>query len=222
MPAPLIVVNFKAYGEVCGPRGLELALACQAVSEDTGVHVIPCPQMVDLARVCARLSIPVWAQRVDGVGPGGHTGHTTAAALAGAGAAGTLLNHSECRMRAFDIDAALSSCRAEGITTCVCSNNVPVSRAMAALGPDYVAVEPPELIGGDISVTTADPSIVSETVDAVRATNPSVGVLCGAGVKDGKDVSAALDLGAQGVLLASGVVKARDPAAVLRDMASTL
>ena len=46
-------------------------------------------------------------------------------------------------------------------------------------------MEPPELIGGDISVTTADPSIVSDTVAVVKAVNPNVRVLCGAGVKSG-------------------------------------
>ena len=49
--------------------------------------------------------------------------------------------------------------------------------------PDYVAVEPPELIGGDISVTTADPTIVSGTAAAVREISKQVGILCGAGVK---------------------------------------
>ncbi len=52
--------------------------------------------------------------------------------------------------------------------------------------------------------------------------NHKVRVLCGAGVKTGKDVAAALSLGAEGVLLASGVVKAKDPYSVLRDLVSGL
>jgi triosephosphate isomerase len=81
-----------------------------------------------------------------------------------------------------------------------------------------VAVEPPELIGGDISVTKANPRIVEDTVDAVKEANRSVSVLCGAGIKTGADVKAALDLGADGVLLASGVVRAKDPRAALLDL----
>jgi triosephosphate isomerase len=80
-------------------------------------------------------------------------------------------------------------------------------------------VEPPELIGGDISVTTADPGIVSGTVTAVKALNKNVKILCGAGVKNGKDVRMAIELGADGVLLASGVVKAADKESVIRDLA---
>ena len=83
-------------------------------------------------------------------------------------------------------------------------------------------MEPPELIGGDISVTSANPKIVQDTVEAVKAVDSSVSVLCGAGVKTGDDVYTALQLGADGVLLASGVVKAKDPRAVLEDLISKL
>jgi triosephosphate isomerase len=104
----------------------------------------------------------------------------------------------------------------------VCSNNVATSKAIAAFSPNFVAVEPPELIGGDISVTTADPGIVSNSVKAVKGVDKNVKVLCGAGVKNGKDVSKAIELGADGVLLASGIVKAKDKESVIRDLVSGL
>jgi triosephosphate isomerase len=43
--------------------------------------------------------------------------------------------------------------------------------------------------------------------------------LCGAGITSGDDIAAALKLGTQGVLLASGVVKAKNPLDVLMDLA---
>ena len=67
-------------------------------------------------------------------------------------------------------------------------------------------------------MTTADPAIVSDTVAAVKSTNPGVRVLCGAGVKNGADVRMAIELGAEGVLLASGVTKGADVNAVLDDL----
>jgi len=54
----------------------------------------------------------------------------------------------------------------------------------------------------------------------VKSVNKKVKVLCGAGVKNGKDVSKALELGSEGVLLASGVVKATDKKSVIQDLAS--
>jgi triosephosphate isomerase len=90
------------------------------------------------------------------------------------------------------------------------------------MDPNFVAIEPPELIGGEVSVTTANPKIVSDAVEAIRMISGSVGVLCGAGVKNGRDVAKAMELGTDGVLLASGVVKAKDRRAVLIDLISGL
>jgi len=110
----------------------------------------------------------------------------------------------------------------EGMVTCVCAADVEQARAIAAFGPDMIAVEPPELIGGDISVTTANPDIIKNTVEAVKSVNPNVEVLTGAGVKNGEDVKMAIKLGTIGVLLASGVTKSEDPEAVLRELCSSL
>ena len=105
---------------------------------------------------------------------------------------------------------------------CGWATDLEEAKGLAEMGPTFIAVEPPELIGGDISVTTADPSIVSDTVAVVKATNSDVRVLCGAGVKNGQDVATAIKLGAEGVLLASGVTKASDVASVLNDLVSLL
>ncbi len=107
-----------------------------------------------------------------------------------------------------------------GLTTIVCTNNITTTKAASALGPDYVAVEPPELIGSGIPVSKADPEVVSGSVEAVRQVNPDVKVLCGAGISKGEDLISALELGSVGVLLASGVVKAKDPKAALYDLVS--
>jgi triosephosphate isomerase len=52
--------------------------------------------------------------------------------------------------------------------------------------------------------------------------SPSVKVLTGAGIQSGECVRIAVDLGTDGVLLASSVVKSKEPAAVLRDLVSKL
>jgi triosephosphate isomerase len=110
----------------------------------------------------------------------------------------------------------------EGFTVCACAADIDEARALSALMPDYVAVEPPELIGGDISVTTADPEIVSSTARAIREISEEVGILCGAGVKNGNDVVRAIELGTSGVLLASGVTKVEDAKQALKDLVSKI
>ena len=104
----------------------------------------------------------------------------------------------------------------------VCSNNEATSAGAAALGPEYVAIEPPELIGSGISVSKANPDIIRKSVAAVHAVNQKVKVLTGAGIQSGECVKIAVDLGTDGVLLASSVVKAKDPGSVIRELVSKL
>lgn len=222
MKDALIALNMKTYPQVNDGGSLELARMCEKVSKETGVRFVVCPQQVDLALVCREVNVPVFAQHTDSARPGSTTGWTTPEAVKSAGAAGTLLNHSEHRLKIAEISELITRCRELSLETIVCTNDISVSLACAVLGPDYIAVEPPELIGGDISVTTADPEIVRRTVAAIREVAPDVKVLTGAGVKTGKDVGAAIELGTCGVLLASGVVKAKDPLGTLYDLISEL
>ena len=219
---PVIAINFKTYQEAVGPRALALAKACEAVAEETGVKIVVAPPMPDLSAVVSSVSIPVYSQHADDVRPGSTTGHVTPENVAACGASGTLLNHSERRITIAHIESLVGRCRSLGLSTIVCTNNIGVTKACAAFEPDFVAIEPPELIGGDVSVTSANPGIVSDSVKAAKSVAPGVRVLCGAGVKTGADVAKAIELGTDGVLLASGVVKAPEPAKVLADLVSGL
>ena len=222
MRTPVIAINFKGYSQICGEKGLSLAKVCEAVAQETNHSIIIAPQMTDLALTVKTVNIPVFAQHVDNVNPGSCTGSVTPESVAACGASGTLLNHSEHQLKLADIDALAQRARALNLETIVCTNNLPVTKACTTLNPDFVAIEPPELIGGDISVTTADPDIVKNAVAEVKKINQNVQVLCGAGVKTGEDVKTAIELGTQGVLLASGVTKAADPKVVLMDLVSGL
>jgi len=216
---PIIIVNFKGYKEAIGEKAVYLAKIAEEVSSETGVTIAVAPQHVDIFRITSVASLPVFAQHIDPVMPGSFTGHVIAEAVKEAGAVGTLINHSERRLILADIDGAIRKAREVGLISVVCSNNPEVSAAVAALNPDMVAVEPPELIGTGIPVSKAKPEVVTGTIDVVRKVNPDVVVLCGAGISSGDDVEAALKLGTKGVLLASGVVKAKDPRKVLLEMA---
>ncbi len=205
-----ILVNLKTYP--CDP--VEVATAAADVAAASDVRIAVSPQAADLSRV-ADTGVETWAQHVDPVGTGSHTGSTLAEAVADAGATGTLINHSERRLRLADVDGAVRAAERAGLETCVCANNPAQIGAAAALGPDGVAVEPPALIGGDVSVATADPGIVEDAVAAAADVDGSVPVYCGAGISSGADVETARELGASGILLASGVAKADDPRAAL-------
>lgn len=214
----VIILNFKTYEESTGVNALRLAKICDEVAGRAKANVIVAVQAADVYRISREVSIPVYAQHVDNVKYGSFTGHVLAESVKAAGAAGCLVNHSENRLRLADIEANIQRLRNLGMTSVVCTNSVDTTRAAAALGPDYVAIEPPELIGSGVSVSKAQPGIVSGSVDAVKKINLGVKVLCGAGITTGDDLRKALELGTCGVLLASGVVKAKDPRAALMDL----
>lgn len=220
MKTPAIVLNVKTYTESTGVKALELARLMEKISKETNVSMAIAVQACDITRCAEAVSIPVYAQHIDPIKPGSSTGWTLPEAVKAAGAKGTLINHSEHRLILADIDTCLMRAKDLGLDTLVCTNNVATSKAVSTFFPSMIAVEPPELIGGDISVTSADPGIVSNTVQAVRSMNKTVKILCGAGVKNGRDVAKAIELGADGVLLASGVVKAKNKEEVLRDLAA--
>lgn len=215
-------MNFKAYNEVEKEGSVSLAKTCQAVSDETGINISVCPPTVDLKYICKEVTIPVLAQNIDPYAPGSATGWITPSMVKNCGAAGTLINHSEHKVSKNAIAECVELAKGCDLMTIVCADNVHAAVQGAEFRPDYIAVEPPELIGGNVSVTTANPMIIEETVDAVKKVSGSISVLCGAGVKTGDDVRTAIDLGASGVLLASGVVKAKDPHAVLLDLVKHL
>ena len=180
------------------------------------------PQYTDIYRIAQEVDIPVLAQHIDTINAGGHTGSVLPECIKESGAFGTLINHSERRIELFEIDAAIKKAASLGMSTVVCTNNIETSSAAATLNPDFVAIEPPELIGSGIPVSKAEPEIVEKTVESIHKINKRVKVLCGAGISTGDDLKEAIGLGSEGVLLASGIILAGDPEKALRDLVSKI
>lgn len=217
LKTPLVVVNFKTYRQGVGSSGIKLLKVMEELHESYSGHLAAAVTSFDLGRYTSTVELPVLTQHGDHVGYGSHTGAQLLELAKEYGAVGTLLNHSECRMLLFDLAQSVEKARELGLITVVCSGDVPSTRAAAALNPDFVAVEPPELISGDVSVSKARPELIRDAAEAVSRISESI-LLCGAGVKDGTDMKKALELGAKGVLLASGVVKTNNPKDVLQDI----
>lgn len=216
------MVNFKTYEKGTGKEGLKLAQICEEVAQEKGVNVIVSPQIPDLFRISSQVEIPVFSQHMDPIVYGSHTGSILPEGVKEAGASGCLINHSERRLKLADIEFCVKKLRKMEMTSIVCTNNIGVTKAAAALSPDFVAIEPPELIGSGIPVSEAQPEAVTNAVKAVKEINPQVKTLCGAGISKGEDLQKALELGTKGVLLASGIVKAEHPKKALLNLISPL
>lgn len=214
----MIVINFKAYSRGIGKNAETLGRICEKVSEESEEEIIVTPQAVDIHRL-KDLSIDVFSQHFESESPGSKTGHDILKGFIEAGISGTLINHSEKRLKPSKIKKAVEMANEKGLTTIVCAQDVDECREYSAFKPDYIAFEPPELIGGNTPVSEAEPEVIRE---AVKNTAEGVETLTGAGIKSSKDVAKSIELGCKGVLVASGVVKAKNQEKALKGLVEGL
>ena len=208
---PLFILNLKAYGERLGAGATEIGHTFERRLAAAGIPGAIAPAAPDLGVLSQALRIPVLAQHADPHEAGARTGYLVPEAIAAAGCRGSLVNHSEHPLGPETLTAAVQRLDALGLVAVVCARDVPQARLLARFRPKYLAVEPPELIGGVVSVSTAQPEVISGTVTAVHETSPRTHVLCGAGIHDRQDVRRAFELGAEGILVSSAVARAENP-----------
>ena len=211
---PVIIVNFKTYEKATGKKALKLAEKIYEHTKNSKSKWIICPQHVDIW-IAKHVKIPVYAQHVDALEPGRGTGYITPFSLKAYGVKGSLINHSEHRLPVKEIKARIEILKKYNMVSVVCANTVREASMLAKLKPDYIAVEPPELIGSGISVSEAKPEIIEKSAKIVK--KQGVKFLCGAGISKGEDVKKALELGADGVLVASAIANSKNPVKVIKD-----
>jgi len=219
---PIILINFKTYESGAGHKALEIAKIADVIAKEKGVNIILAVQAADIRMIADAVSIPVYAQHIDPIEPGSHTGWTLAEDVKEAGAEGTLINHSEHRLEISQIENAIKIAKENGMKVVACAPDAEVAGAISIFGPDFIAVEPPELISGNISVSEAKPDLITKTIEMVRKINENIPILVGAGIKKGEDVKLALGLGASGALLASGVMKSKNPEKEMLELVEVL
>ncbi|PIU03925.1 triose-phosphate isomerase [Candidatus Shapirobacteria bacterium CG08_land_8_20_14_0_20_39_18] len=216
----MIFVNFKTYPQGTGQKAVELVKICESVSKESGVEIIPVVQAVDLWRVTQAVKIPVWVQHVDWFEPGQHTGWINLESVIESGASGTLLNHSEHQLAPGTINQVIkrSEKRDAGsgkkFQIMVCCKTTGQAERLLKLKPDFLAYEPPELIGNKMkSVTTEKPKVIKKIVEL-----SSISVIVGAGIHSKQDIETSLKMGAKGILVSSDIVLADNPEQELRKL----
>ena len=217
---PVILINFKTYEQATGENALKLAKICDNIARETGSDIRIVVQASDIYPVSQAVKIPVYAQHIDPFSLGKFTGFISPEAVKQAGAKGTLLNHSEHRLKIDDLEVSVKRAKELGLVVVLCANDPLIGQALSALEPDFIAIEPPELIGGEISVSTAEPEVITEAVKRICGEEHCFKVLVGAGVHTNSDLKKVVELGAAGVLLASGITTATNPEKVLKALVS--
>lgn len=219
---PIFVINFKNYQEISGNRSVALAEAAEGVARKSNVQIVVAPPQASLALVASKVHIPVFAQHLDVSDIGSTTGFMIPEIVQSYGISGSIINHSEHRMPIDRIEKLIERVHSLKMISVVCARTSVEVKKLASLRPDYLAIEPPELIGSGIAVSKAKPSVITRSVRVIDPMNKNTKVICGAGIVDGNDVSAAMKLGSKGILVASGIVKANDWRAKIDELADAM
>lgn len=212
----MIVVNFKTYKQASGKQARALSQELERVAKRVDVRIILCPQLLDLSKIAESSSVSVWAQHVDGVGQGKFTGWVAPENVKVAGAEGTLLNHSEHKLAPDKLAETIRLCKKVGLKTLVFADNLAEAKKIETFLPDFIAYEPPELVGSrTTSVAQQKAHIIAQVVEEVYP----IPVLAGAGIHTQEDVEVSLKQGACGIAVATDVVLADNPAKELLKLA---
>jgi len=215
MKTPILILNLKGYDEVLGEQALNYARIANKIAEKyQTVQILVAPHLPTFKQIAEVTSCI--AQHIDSLEPGPYTGHIVPKEIKLLGGIGSLINHSEKRMPLEDIRKSIELCRKYGLVSFVCAQDNNEVRTIAKLNPDFIAIEPPELIGSDASVSKARPESITQAVIDLKNSNTQL--LCGAGINTRKDVEKAIQLGAKGILVASAVVMADDVEGTLEEL----
>ncbi|RNJ78554.1 MAG: triose-phosphate isomerase [Nitrosopumilus sp. H8] len=216
----MFVINCKNYEEISGDKMAGFLKIVHRVAKKYKVKIAVAPPQ-HLLGVAAKSPVLILAQHADCHMPGSTTGFVVPELLKKSGVAGSLINHSEHRIPGLEIKKTVLRLRKLKMISIVCVKNVAEAKKYARLGPDYIAIEPPELIGSGKAVSRHRPDLITKAAAAVNPGNKTR-LLCGAGITSGEDVASAVRLGSRGILVASGIVKSGNWEKAISEFASSM
>jgi len=217
----MFVINCKNYEEIAGNEIIKFVKIAEKISKKFKVKIAIAPPQ-HLIGLVSNSSITILAQHIDDSKIGSTTGFMIPELLKKSKVKGSLINHSEHRISSSEIRKLVLKLKELKMISILCVKDVAEAKKYAKLEPDYIAIEPPELIGSGRSVSTEKPELITKAAVAVKIAKNKTKLLCGAGIVSGKDVSKAIELGSEGILVASGIIKSKDWNKVISEFAKAL
>ena len=217
----MFIINCKNYEEIAGDKIIEFVKIAEKISKRYKIKIAVAPPQ-HLIGAVANSSIPILAQHVDNSKVGSTTGFMIPELLKKSKVSGSLINHSEHRISSDEISKLVLKLRELKMISVVCVKDVAEAKKYAKLNPDYIAIEPPELIGSGKAVSKEKPELITKSADAVNSAKNKTKLLCGAGIVSGQDVTKALELGSKGILVASGIIKAKNWTKVIEEFSKAM
>ena len=217
----MFIINCKNYDEISGEKIIKLAKISQRISKKYKIPIAIAPPH-HLISLITKFNVIVLTQHLDDKKVGSTTGFMIPEIVKKSKINGSLINHSEHRISEKEIRNLIKRLKRLKLKTVLCVKNVNESKKYAKLNPTFIAIEPPELIGTGRAISTERPQLITKAVNSVKSAKNSTKLLCGAGIVSGKDVARAKELGSKGILVASGIVKAKNWEKIIEEFSRAL
>lgn len=217
----MFIINCKNYEEIAGDKIVKFIKTVEKISKKYKIKIAVVPPQ-HLIGLVTSSSIPILAQHVDNAKIGSTTGFIIPELLKKSKVRGSLINHSEHRISSEDIAHIVLKLRELKMISIVCVKDVAEVKKYVILNPDYIAIEPPELIGSGKAISNERPELITKAADAIKTEKNKTKLLCGAGIVSGNDVTRALELGSKGILVASGIIKAKNWSKIIDEFSKAM
>ena len=217
----MFIINCKNYEEIAGEKIIKLAKIAEKISKKYKIKIAIAPPH-HLIPLITKFGIIVLAQHLDDKKVGSTTGFMIPEIIKKSKIDGSIINHSEHRITESEIKNLVKRLKKLKLKTIVCVKNVSEAKKYAKINPTFIAIEPPELIGTGRAISTEKPQLITNSINAVQSAKNSTKLLCGAGIVSAEDVSRAVELGSKGILVASGIIKAKNWESILSDFSRGL
>ena len=217
----MFIINCKNYEEISGDKIKKFIKIAEQVSIKYKVKIAISPPQ-HLIGLVANSSIPILAQHIDDSKIGSTTGYIIPELLKKSKVKGSLINHSEHRISSKEIEKLVLKLKELKMISIVCVKDVAEVKKYLKINPDFIAIEPPELIGSGKAISTEKPDLIQKAAKIVNDSKNKTKLLCGAGIVSGEDVAKSLELGSKGILVASGIIKAKNWNKIISEFAKAL
>ena len=217
----MFVINCKNYEEISGDKIIKFIKIAEQVSKKYKIKMAISPPQ-HLIGLVANSSISILAQHIDDSKIGSTTGFVIPELLKKSKVKGSLINHSEHRISNKEIEKLVLKLKELKMISIVCVKDIAEVKKYVKLNPNFIAIEPPELIGSGKAISKEKPDLIVKAVDIVNNSKNKTKLLCGAGIVSGEDVEKAIELGSKGILVASGIIKAKDWNRIISEFAKAL
>lgn len=217
----MFIINCKNYEEISGEKITKFIRIAEKVSKKYKVKIAVAPPQHLIGNV-TNSSLVILAQHVDDKKVGSTTGFMIPELLKKSKVNGSIINHSEHRISNIEIKNLILKLKQLKMISVLCVKDVAEAKKLAKLNPDYIAIEPPELIGSGKAVSKEKPELITKAAVAVKNARNKSKLLCGAGIVSGEDVGKAIELGSKGILVASGIVKAENWEKIMSEFAKSM